>query len=229
MNGFDGFDQLTEVLSSIYSAQAGDFPQVLDELTRAAAVNVPGAQEAGITVSNRQNEVSTPSVTAASAKVLDEIQQRHLEGPCLEAAWTRTVVTVDDLVADTRWPKYRADALNETAFRSVLSLPMFVDELSMGALNFYTQHAHAFDEVSRSVAATFATLGALAWSNVVRGQQFHMALDSRDTIGQAKGILIERYQLDSESSFNMLVKLSQSTNTPLREIAVRLIDDAKRR
>ena len=60
----------------------------------------------------------------------------------------------------------------------------------------------------------------------MRGQQFAAALGSRDTIGQAKGILMERYGLDDQAAFNMLVKLSQSTNMPVREIARRLIDDA---
>lgn len=72
----------------------------------------------------------------------------------------------------------------------------------------------------------FATLGALAWSNVVRTQQFREALSTRDTIGQAKGILIERYDLDDQTAFNTLIKLWQSMNTPLRKVARRVIEDA---
>ncbi len=72
----------------------------------------------------------------------------------------------------------------------------------------------------------FATLGALAWSNVVRTEQFREALSTRDTIGQAKGILIERYDLDDQTAFNTLIKLSQSMNTPLRDVARRVIEDA---
>lgn len=226
MTNIDDLTLLTDVLRAIYSADANDFPQVLDDLTRAATRWVPGAQEAGITVTSRQNEVSTPSVTHDCARLLDEFQQRHLEGPCVHAAWTRKVVVIDDLETDARWPKYQADALAHTPIRSVLSLPMFADELSMGALNFYAEHPQAFSEDSRRIAAIFATLGALAWSNVVRTQQFKEALSTRDTIGQAKGILIERYDLDDKTAFNTLIKLSQSMNTPLREIARRVIEDA---
>lgn len=124
MTNFDDLTLLTDVLRAIYSADAADFPRVLDELTRAAARWVPGAQEAGITVTSRQNEVSTPSVTDDCARLLDEFQQRHLEGPCVHAAWTRKVVVIDDLGSDSRWPKYQADALAYTPVRSVLSLPM---------------------------------------------------------------------------------------------------------
>lgn len=226
MTNLDDLSLLTDVLRAIYSADTRDFPQVLDDLTRAAARWVPGAQEAGITVTSRQNEVSTPSVTHDCARVLDEFQQRHLEGPCVHAAWTRKVVVIDDLEADERWPKYRADALAHTPIRSVLSLPMFADELSMGALNFYAERPQSFSEDSRRIAAVFATLGALAWSNVVRTQQFKEALSTRDMIGQAKGILIERYDLDDQTAFNTLIKLSQSMNTPLRDIARRVIEDA---
>jgi GAF domain-containing protein len=223
---FDEVSELNDVLRTIYSAEAKDFPQVLDALTWAAARCVGGADHAGITASSRENEVTSPSVTDDCARVLDDIQQRHLEGPCLQAAWTRKVVEVEDLATDSRWPKYRADALEETRVRSVLSLPLFADELSMGALNFYAERAGAFADSSRRVAATLATIGALAWSNAVRGQQFAAALGSRDIIGQAKGMLMERYEIDDQAAFNMLVKLSQSTNMPVREIARRLIDDA---
>ncbi|KBZ56954.1 GAF and ANTAR domain-containing protein [Mycobacterium colombiense] len=226
MTNLDDLSLLTDVLRAIYSADANAFPQVLDDLTTAAARWVPGAEEAGITVTSRQNEVSSPSVTHDWARLLDEFQQRHLEGPCVHAAWTRKVVVIDDLEADARWPKYQADALAHTPIRSVLSLPMFADELSMGALNFYAERPRSFSEDSRRIAAVFATLGALAWSNVVRTQQFKEALSTRDTIGQAKGILIERYDLDDQTAFNTLIKLSQSMNTPLRDIARRVIDDA---
>jgi len=229
VTNFEDFGLLTEVLRAIYSADAADFPQVLDDLTGAAARWVPGAQGAGITVTSRENEVSTPSVTDDYARLLDEFQQRHLEGPCVHAAWSRKVVSVEDLNTDSRWPKYQADALAHTPIRSILSLPMFADELSMGALNFYAERPHAFSDDSRQVAATFAALGALAWSNVVRTQQFRDALSTRDTIGQAKGILMERYDLDDETAFNTLIKLSQSTNTRLRDVARRVIEDATSR
>jgi GAF domain-containing protein len=124
VTNLDDLSLLTDVLRAICSADTGDFPQALDDLTRAAARWVPGAEEAGIAVTSRQNEVSYPSVTHDCARLLDEFQQRHLEGPCVHAAWTRKVVVIDDLGADSRWPRYRVDALAHTRIRSVLSLPI---------------------------------------------------------------------------------------------------------
>lgn len=224
----DDFSQLADILSAITAANLDNFPAALDALTRSAARHVPGAQEASITVSGRRNEVSVPSVTNEWAKALDDIQQRHLEGPCLEAAWTRKTITVDDLETDQRWPGYRADALTQTPVRSVLSLPMFHRETGMGALNLYATVPRAFSDSSRQVAAAYATLGALAWAAAARETQFREALDSRDAIGQAKGILMERYDLTDEAAFNTLVALSQEMNVPVRDIAHRLIDDGHR-
>lgn len=229
MTNLDDLSLLSDVLRAVHSADAAALPAALDALTLASTRWVPGAEQAGITVTSRRNQVGTPAVTDESARLLDEFQQRHREGPCVQAAWTRKAVFVDDLSVDTRWPKYRADALAQTPVRSIVSLPMFADDLSMGALNFYATRPHAFTDESRRIAAAFASLGALAWSNVVRVQQFKDALSTRDTIGQAKGILMERYELDDETSFKTLVELSQSMNTPLREVARRLIDDTIRR
>lgn len=224
LGGADNIAELTDVLRAIHSAKPNDLPKALDQLTTAAAASVPGAQYAGITVSSRQNEVGTPSVSHRYPGILDEIQQRHLEGPCLQAAWSRETVIVDDLDSDHRWPRYRGDALAQTPIRSIASLPIFADELLMGALNIFAEATHVFDEKALETARIFAVLGSLAWSNVVRKQQFESALSSRDVIGQAKGILMERYSIDDRAAFAMLVKMSQESHVRLSEVGRRVAE-----
>lgn len=224
MGRADNFAELTEVLTAIHSAKPNDLPKALDQLTTATAAFVPGAQYAGITITSRQNEVGAPSVSHRYPGILDEIQQRHLEGPCVQAAWTRETVIVDDLYSDYRWPRYRRDALAQTPIRSIASLPMFADELLMGALNIFAEATDVFDEKALETARTFAVLGALAWSNVVRKQQFESALASRDVIGQAKGILMERYSIDDRTAFAMLVKMSQESHVRLHEVGRRVVE-----
>ncbi|MDT5139474.1 MAG: hypothetical protein QOD58_3736 [Mycobacterium sp.] len=224
MGGADNFAELIEVLTAIHSAKPNDLPKALDQLTTATAASVPGAQYAGITVTSRPNEVGTPSVSHRYPGILDEIQQRHLEGPCVQAAWTCETVIVADLYSDYRWPRYRRDALAQTPIRSIASLPMFADELLMGALNIFAEATDVFDEKALETARTFAMLGALAWSNVVRKQQFESALASRDVIGQAKGILMERYSIDDRTAFAMLVKISQESHVRLQEVGRRVAE-----
>ncbi|MEX5721243.1 ANTAR domain-containing protein [Geodermatophilus maliterrae] len=48
------------------------------------------------------------------------------------------------------------------------------------------------------------------------------ALSSRDLIGQAKGILMERYKITAEMAFALLARTSQDTNRKLHEVAASL-------
>jgi AmiR/NasT family two-component response regulator len=57
-------------------------------------------------------------------------------------------------------------------------------------------------------------------------EQLHHALESRDIIGQAKGMLMERFDVDADGAFTLLVKLSQESNTPVKVIAQRLVEIA---
>jgi len=59
---------------------------------------------------------------------------------------------------------------------------------------------------------------------VVENEQLRVAIDTRDMIGQAKGMLMERFNIDSVSAFDLLVKLSQQTNTRVEQIARKVIE-----
>lgn len=68
-----------------------------------------------------------------------------------------------------------------------------------------------------------ATHAALAWHMVRRDEQFRSALASRDVIGQAKGMLMERFDLDAVRAFELLKRLSQNMNTPLADVAQQVV------
>ena len=115
--------------------------------------------------------------------VLDAIQNKYGEGPCLAAAWEHHVMHIADLAAEQRWQRYRRHALEQTPIRSILSFELFVDRTSMAALNFYADAPHAFTEESVELGTVYATHIALAWSMMRRQDQFRSALASRDIIG----------------------------------------------
>ena len=133
--------------------------------------------------------------------MLDEIQSRRQQGPCLTAAGLQDTVRIDDLDADDRWPLYRKDALKLTPIRSILSYGMFRDGGTTAALNFYAEPVHAFDDESVNLGLIFATHTAMVWDMMRRDQQFRSALVSRDIIGQAKGRLMERFDIDADEAF----------------------------
>lgn len=216
----------TRLAESLHELQAGPVPEMnatLSALTAAAAESVPGAQHAGITVATRRGTVETLSSTHPLAVVLDDIQRRHSEGPCLSAAWDEQIIRIDDVSADGRWPRYRRDAMAQTQFRSVLSFRLFLERKAMGALNFYADAPYAFAEDAVAVGLLWASVTSLAWKMAERDQQSRAALHSRDIIGQAKGVIMERFDVGADRAFDMLKRLSQESNTPLAEIAERVV------
>ncbi|OBH00385.1 response regulator receiver protein [Mycobacterium sp. E2699] len=196
----------------------------LHELIDSGVRHVAGCQYAGITLADKTKAVSNVAATHRYPMVLDAIQNRYGEGPCLSAVWQHHVMHVEDLNLDQRWPNYQMHALEQTPIRSILSYELFADSGTMAALNFYADHPHAFTDESLEVGGVFATHVALAWSMMRRQDQFRSALASRDVIGQAKGVVMERFNLDAVEAFELLARLSQQSNTKLIEIARSLID-----
>ena len=206
--------------------QDTDLDTVLGELTQSAVSGMPEAQYAGITVACRNGEVRTASATGRYPVLLDEIQQQHQQGPCLSAAWEHHVIRIDDMQLETRWPAYCRDA-RETPVRSVMSFQLFADHNEIGALNFYAEQPYAFDDEAAELGLILATHTALAWNMVRRDEQFRSALASRDIIGQAKGMIMERFKIDAVQAFELLKRLSQSSNTPLAVVARQLVESER--
>ena len=146
----------------------------------------------------------------------------HQQGPCLEAAQADSVVRSPDLRREQRWPEFVAAAIAAGVY-STLSFQLYTHHQGSGALNLLSTRAHAFDVRAETTLAMLATHAAITLIAADRDTQFRSALASRDIIGQAKGIIMERYKLDAGRAFALLTKLSQDSNTPLRLVAQRLV------
>lgn len=223
----DGRDTIASQLAGMVAdleRHGTDTGVVLRQLVESGARHVAGCQYAGITLADKTKSVTNVVATHRYPMVLDSIQNRYGEGPCLAAAWQQHVMHVEDLNVDERWPLYQRHALEQTPIRSILSYELFADSTNMSALNFYADHPNAFTEESLELGSVFAAHVALVWSMMRRQDQFRSALSSRDIIGQAKGVLMERFSLDAVEAFELLSRLSQKSNTKLIEIARTLID-----
>jgi GAF domain-containing protein len=219
--------RIAEIVQQLYSRPDTDSDTVIAELAEHAAVEIPGAEYAGVTITRNARHIDTPAATHKWPILLDEIQQRHREGPCLTAAWDEKTIHVADLEADDRFPLYRQDALEQTPVRSVMAFQMFIAGETMGALNVYADEPHAFGQQSRDIGLIFAAHSSVAWNSARRDEQFKRALASRDTIGQAKGMIMERYGVDAVQAFEVLRKLSQDSNVPLVQVATQLVTKAQ--
>jgi transcriptional regulator with GAF, ATPase, and Fis domain len=219
--------RIAEIVQQLHGRAEADSDTVIAELAEHAAVEIPGAQYAGVTVTRNAKHIDTPAATHKWPILLDEIQQLHREGPCLTAAWEEKTIHVADLETDVRFPLYRRDALEQTPIRSVMAFQMFIVGETMGALNVYAEQPHAFDQASRDIGMIFAAHSSVAWNSARRDEQFKRALASRDTIGQAKGMIMERYGVDAVRAFEVLRKLSQDSNVPLVQVAAELVTKAQ--
>uniref|UniRef100_UPI0019157AC6 ANTAR domain-containing protein n=1 Tax=Mycobacterium paraintracellulare TaxID=1138383 RepID=UPI0019157AC6 len=139
------------------------------------------------------------------------------------AVWDHHTVRVDDYEAETRWPEFVAAALSETPVRSSLSIQLYTDDTELGALNLYSERPNAIHAHTEELSLALAAHAAIAFAAARRAEQFRSALASRDIIGQAKGIIMERYTINAVAAFTLLMKLSQDSNIPLHEIARRLV------
>ncbi len=218
--------RIAKLVQDLHSRPDTDSDTVLDELVEHAAIEIPGAQYAGVTVTRNARHIDTPAATHKWPILLDEVQQRHREGPCLTAAWEEKTVHVADLETDDRFPRYRREALEKTPIRTIMAFQLFIADETMGALNVYAEQAHAFDQMSKDIGRIFAAHSSVAWNSARRDEQFKRALASRDTIGQAKGMIMERYGVDAVQAFEVLRKLSQDGNVPLVQVAGELVTKA---
>lgn len=219
--------RVAEVVQDLHNRPDTDSDTVVAELAEHAAVEIPGAQYAGITLTRNSKDVDTPAATHHWPLLLDKIQQRHQEGPCLTAAWEEKTIHVVDLETDERFPNYRRDVLAETPIRSIMAFQMFIAGETVGALNVFSDHPGAFGPDSRNLGLVFAAHSSVAWNSARRDEQFRRALSSRDIIGQAKGMIMERYGVNAVQAFELLRKLSQDSNVPLIKVATNLVSDAQ--
>jgi hypothetical protein len=135
----------TQLVFDLQHRASFDTPAMLRELIEGATRSVPGAQYAGITVTQKRRRSETAAVTHRYPVMLDEIQSRCQQGPCLAATALQDRVRIDDLVDDDRWPLYRDEALKQTRIRSILAVGMCKGGGTSAALNFYAEPTNAFD------------------------------------------------------------------------------------
>ena len=217
--------RIAELVQNLHGRPDTDADTVIAELAEHAAVEIPGAQYAGITLTRNGKHIETPAATHFYPMLLDKIQQRHLQGPCLTAAWEEKTIHVADLETDDRFPLYRQDALAETPIRTIMAFQLFIAGQTIGALNVYAEEPNVFSDESRHIGLVFAAHSSVAWNSARRDEQFKNALASRDMIGQAKGKIMERYGVDAVQAFELLRKLSQDSNVPLIRVATELVAD----
>ncbi len=205
-----------------------DMPATLQAITRATVDTLANVDYVSISLTQDNGQIVTLAPTAPLAAEADTMQYQLGEGPCLEAALDEPVVLSEDLARDARWPLYgpmaaRAGMGSQVAFQFVAQHGHV-----RGALNLYSERAGALDAPTMQIGALFATQVAITMGWVRHQEDVQAALYTREEIGVAIGILMERYSLTREGAFNFLVRTSQTGNVKLREVAAAIIDETSR-
>jgi hypothetical protein len=225
----DQFARLTGLLLN-----ADSVAEVLQHVVLAAVEVVPDADLVSVTLRSPEGQFYTPIETDAVAVELDELQYKFGHGPCVDTARGAGPghVRTGDLATASLWPDF-GPAAAERGYHSVLStvvLPNAAPPRLSGALNIYSRDRDALGSaVARDRALLLATHGSLALANTEAVQraaleeaQLLRALDSRDVIGQAKGILMQRRGLTADEAFELLSATSQDLNVKLADVALTL-------
>jgi GAF domain-containing protein len=177
--------------------------------------------------------VTTPVQTDSLVVEVEASQLRTGTGPCLDALAQGLPIYAEDLATDPRWPAFGREAA-ELGVRSLLALRL-AGNGTFGALNLYARYPSAFGAVDRAKGLVLAGLAGIALSlahardeDVRQAENLRHALVTRELVGQAQGILMERERITAEQAFDILRRASQHLNVKLREVAQDLIDTGER-
>jgi hypothetical protein len=216
-----------------YLYEADNFEDVLTRIVETAVAAVSDCDMASITVREDEGTYRTLVFTHPAALAVDKAQYQARQGPCLDAA--ETAVVHAPCFPDQRWPGL-AGQPGDSGVGAIVSYRLAAPgrtakDLKPGSLNVYAGTPRAFGDEAREIGLVLAAHASVAIRAVREreayeqlGRQLHEALSSRDVIGQAKGILMERLRITPEDAFDTLRRASQELNVKLREVAQRLAE-----
>ncbi|WP_251096709.1 GAF and ANTAR domain-containing protein [Streptomyces sp. Caat 7-52] len=200
--------------------------ETLESITSSATELVEGCDEAGILVL-RGLQVESLAATEQLVVDSDRLQERLREGPCFDAARSRSgerVFRISDFTdEEPRWPAF-APRARELGVGSMMGFLLYTEDEDLGALNLYSRRAGAFNDVSETAGWLLASHAAVAFSSARTHAQMQQAVATRHTIGEAMGILMGGHNLTEEQAFDVLRRYSQERNIKLREVARRVCE-----
>lgn len=203
----------------------------LHEIVRTthAVFNVDGA---GLMLIDSEQQLRSVAASDDRLAHLEELQIEHSEGPCIAAYEDKQLVGVDDLTADTRWPKF-SDAAVSRRVRAVLASPLPYNQDAVGVVAVLSEDRHPWSPEGELALLAFTDLAALMIASMMQGQeqselaaQLQTALNSRAIIEQAKGVLIGQQGLSAHEAYEQLRAQARSQRRKLAAVSADLVRDA---
>jgi GAF domain-containing protein len=224
----------TEIAAAINTAartinQRRNLEETLQTIVEVARESVPGFDQVGISTVDKRGNVRTRAATGDLVYTLDKAQYGLGEGPCVDSLHKAHVVLAPRIRHDQRWPRYIPAAV-EAGLRAQLAVKLYLDdEGTVGGINFYSTISDEIDPDAEGIADLFAAHAAIAVGHAHERDNLNEALHSRKVIGQAIGIVMERYGMNEDRAFHFLVRASSHGNIKLRDIAQEIVDQGNQR
>lgn len=210
-------------LSYLEQQRPGPGSTLVEQIVAGAVLIIPGTVAAAVETLDEHGNLHAPVIEGDDvARSVMQAQNTAKQGPCLEAFAADKTIVVDDLTTDPRWPGFSALA-RELDIRSMVCAPMQAAGRQVGVTSLMSRGRNFLgDEDTEVMAGIFAAHAAIAMIGAARVEDVVSALDRRDVIGQAKGVLMERFKMTPEVAFVTLVATSQRTNRKLFDVCAEL-------
>ncbi|MGJ9372592.1 GAF and ANTAR domain-containing protein [Nesterenkonia sp. CF4.4] len=206
----------------------------VDLLAQAAKNTVPGAIGAGVSLISNAGRKESAGSTDRVVREADDLQYTIGEGPCLSAWASRTVVNVEDVHSDPRWPNW-SSAVVRLPIRSVLSTPLQHQQTVVGAMKIYSAAEHAFTAETERLLTMFAGPAAALLAHIQTkdlpmklSESISTAMSQRDTINIAKGVLMAQHGFDKDAATLHLIQVSRAERVTMGETARRIMAASQR-
>jgi hypothetical protein len=198
-----------------------------------AHATVAGADGVSVMLS-RHGTLATVAASDDTIMGMDADQYATGQGPCVSAATDGQRIYVDSLASETRWPEFVPRA-KKRGINSILSMPLLTGGRPLGALNIYSTMAGAFADSDQSLAALCAQQASDLLANAAvdvspeeLGARLRDALDSRQTITLAVGVVMARDGVSVDDAYAVLLQSSHQSAVPLRETAQVIVASTQR-
>jgi GAF domain-containing protein len=215
-----------EMAASVHSSE--DYEDTLARISSTAARTLAGCDAASVSTVEAGGPVSH-GVTDELAGRGDAIQYEEDEGPCLDAAMRERWIYTPDMARAERWPTSSRRLVEELGVRSMLSCRLALEAApaqTLGGLNLYSRRPDAFSDEDQLLAILLASLGAVVVDASKQQANLRAAIESRQVIGEAIGILRAQGSVDRDEAFAMLSSASQRMNVKLRDLARQIADQS---
>jgi GAF domain-containing protein len=224
-----GLVEAVESLSRLIVTEE-DVVSTVQRIAEMSVHAVGGAESCSVSIA-RGGEIKTLASTSDVGRQIDRIQYETNEGPCLSAFRKEATFHIPDMESDDTWPKFSKRAAEETGIKSMLSFVLELhDDGALGAVNLASTTKDAFDDDDVATGTLFAVQAGIALANALAHEsdrkeieELQVGLISRQMIGQAVGILMSTRGIAEKEAFDILVRISQTTNTKLRDIAEKVV------